>query len=695
VSGPALLLRRLVGYAWDNPTAEHDARSILSAHKIGLWLGVEVLLIAIVAAIALFAAPEERELREVMVRLGTGPWLIFCTLGTLALFLTLVVPLRAVGLLDGPRWRGYLDQVITTGITPLRYHAGKWATSQPFFLALLGASLPFVTLFGLLGGATLGHTVLAYVVLYAYANLLLLVTMALGVLVHEGLALVGTLALFALLMIVDLYPAPSSLACFTPVRFLIQPIASALSATPAIERLYGAPHPFGVELPWAVWALGLWAFVGGLCLLTLMLGPLHGFPPGLNNFGGVVLPGDGARAFFRRMRPFVARRVELAFLFENRGPRLVRLTLPLRWLQQVALGLLATTLILSVTFDPEVVRMIRWAPELVAWVQVSAGLPLVLVLFLLRGGWAHSMARCPIGGLRVPLLVFDLGAFFVVAAALIALHTVGFALVWADLGQLKGTLSSSWSERTISADELFAASSNILNAQVVTALIGLLIMKVLGTRVLSEDQAFFGTAAFLLALIILPLFPLAGALGLARSPEVPEVARSFAPTVFFFGLLSPASHVMVATNNVSRELRLPVADHWLLANGFWLWSGAFIAFLSTYAWAGHRALWREAALLERLGDVDAPKPAADTPPCGACGCQLASPVAFTSWGGLVGTGLLGVVRCLDCRVEFQRSTGRPPGLARLAVLAARGLVVVAVCVALLLAVHTLLSPGAP
>ena len=66
-----------------------------------------------------------------------------------------------------------------TTVGYLRYHAGKWATCQPFFLSLLAASLPFVVLFGLLGGATIGRTALAYGLLYAYANLLLLVTMGL------------------------------------------------------------------------------------------------------------------------------------------------------------------------------------------------------------------------------------------------------------------------------------------------------------------------------------------------------------------------------------------------------------------------------------------------------------------------------------------------------------------------------------
>ena len=44
---------------------------------------------------------------------------------TVVCYATLVVPFRASGLLEGPRWRGYLDQLVTTGLSPLRYYAGE------------------------------------------------------------------------------------------------------------------------------------------------------------------------------------------------------------------------------------------------------------------------------------------------------------------------------------------------------------------------------------------------------------------------------------------------------------------------------------------------------------------------------------------------------------------------------------------
>jgi hypothetical protein len=123
-------LRAFVEYAWDNPSAEQDARTLLSAPKLGVWLGLEVLVIALGAALALFVLPQtDADVARAIVSVGTGPYLIFTTLGVVAVFLTLFVPVRAVGLLEGPRWRGYMDQVVTTGISPLRYSSCSSACS--------------------------------------------------------------------------------------------------------------------------------------------------------------------------------------------------------------------------------------------------------------------------------------------------------------------------------------------------------------------------------------------------------------------------------------------------------------------------------------------------------------------------------------------------------------------------------------
>lgn len=690
------LLRRLVAYAWDNPTAEHDARAILAAHKVGLWLGLEVLAIAITSAIVLLGlADGERVVRDAIVGLGTGPLLIFVTLGVVTLFLTFFVPLRAVGLLEGPRWRGYMDQLVTTGITPLRYHAGKWASSQPFFLALLAASLPFVTLFGLLGGATVGWTLAAYALLYAYANLLLVVTMALSVAMHEALALCCSWALFGGLILLDLFPAPSSAACFTPVRYLIQPVVRALAGSSATvaERLYGPPHPFGVEVPWLVWAAVVWSVLAAVAVVNLLVGPPHAFVPGLNNFGAVVLPGDRGRAFFRRVRPLAQRRVELAFLFENRGPRLVRLDLPLRCAQQVTLAVLLAALALSVVFDRDVIAELRSAPDFLVAVQLACGGALALTLGLLAGGWSRAMLRCPVGRARVPGALFDLGAFVVVAAALVTLHAAGFAATWSDLAQLRPVYGVTGGlERLGGPADVFAASSTILGAQLVTAFAALLAMKVVGTRVLGDGQPMGAAAVFVLAVVFLPFFFAVVGDGLAREQEL-AFLRPYASTAFFFGLASPATHVLVHLQGVPRSLP-NAGGSFLLTNGFWLWQLALLAFLGAYAWAGHRSLLREAEALERLGDDAPPPPPPGATPCAACGCALAVPAGFTSWGGVVGTRLVGLVRCLDCKAEYVRATGRPPGLIRLGfMLGQAGLMVVAT-IALLVLVHVALARGA-
>ncbi|MCO5171250.1 MAG: hypothetical protein M9894_33530 [Planctomycetes bacterium] len=685
-------LRAALTYAWDNPSAEQEARAMLAAHKVGLWLGLEALAIGAAAGASLLFAQQDRGAREAVVTLGAGPFLTFVALGVVALLLTLFVPLRAVGLLEGPRWRGYLDQLVTTGITPLRYHAGKWAACQPFFLALLGASLPFVALFGLLGGATPGRTVVAYALLWAYANLLLLVTMALGVLLHEALALLIAWAAFGGAIAAELAPLPSTVACLTPVRFLVQPLVGAMSAgawASTAERLYGDPRPFGLELPWPVWALGVWAALGLLATLTVVSGPLQGRPPGLNTFGLVVLPGDAGRAFFRRVRPLLLRRVELAFLFENRGPRLVRLTLPSRWLQQVALALLVAALLLGAVFDVEAVAELGRASALVAFAQLACCVALWLPLLSMGGGWPQASVRWVVGGWRLGPAAMDVAAFLVVAAAVIALHALGFTAAWEAIAALE-PLELPGGGAGAGAAAAFAASSALLVTQVTCGLVALLAIKAVAARALGPDRALIGGALFMLGLLLLPLLVASAAVELARHEELVEL-RPLAAAAFFVGLASPLSHVIVLLAGVPPDLP-HAATSGLLTHGFWLWQAVLVALLGAHAWAGHRSLAREAEALERLAGP-APPDLAAGPPCAACGCPAAVPAGVTAWGGVLGTRLLGVRRCLDCRGELLARTGDAPGAARLLVLGARAAAALLAVAGLALALQAALAEG--
>ena len=78
-------------------SAEHDARTILSSPKVGIWLGLEVLAIVIATGSMLLIAPsEDREFRDLLETVGTGAVLIETTFMTIAGLLALLVPFRAL-----------------------------------------------------------------------------------------------------------------------------------------------------------------------------------------------------------------------------------------------------------------------------------------------------------------------------------------------------------------------------------------------------------------------------------------------------------------------------------------------------------------------------------------------------------------------------------------------------------------------
>jgi len=467
-------------------------------------------------------------------------------------FLALIVPLRASGLMEGPRWRGYMDQPITTGVTPLRYYAGKWATSQPFFLGLLAATLPIVVLFALLGGVSLGRTLVAYVLLYAYCNLLLAVACALGVVLHEVVALLATWLIFSTATIFEYTPTPSTFAAWTPHRFLLQPFVGPMAGAGAgpAEGLYGAPLPFGFEVPWAAWALGLWAVVFLLAGVTCCLGPLHAFVPGLNNFGAVVLAGDAKRLFFRRIRPFLTRRVELAFLFENRGPRLVRRTLTLRALQQVGILAVLAVVLFGAALHPVVIAEMRdLEDEMTVRLALAAGLWLLALLYVLATGRTDAMQRQRVGPLRIPLLAYDVGVFFVAAAVLYGVHALSIGAVWSDLAQAGATRR--W-DAVRTPEAYFVRTSTILGIMTTTVFGAFLLMKVVGCRVLGRGPVFFLTLLYLLALLLVPVFFVALSASLLQAEE-PSI-RPLGRPLWVLGQISPATAI-ASVAGLPRALR--------------------------------------------------------------------------------------------------------------------------------------------
>ena len=657
-------LRAATDYVWDNPTAEHDARAILVGPKVGLWLGLELLVVLAGAAVAFLAIPAgSPALRAALAELGPGTYLIAATQASLALFLTLVVPLRAVGLLEGPRWRGYLDQLVTTGITPWRYYAGKWASTQPFLLALLAATLPLTVLFAILGGIDLWRALGGYALLWAYGNLLLAVSLGLGVVLHELVALLVVWLGFAGLTVLDYTPCPGTLAAWTPHRFLLQPFAPHLAGTNAdlLASLFGQAHPLGLELPWAAWALLLWSVIGLAAAIGCAIGPLHAFTPGLNNFGAVVLPGDRARTILRRVRPMLARRVELAFLFENRGPRLVRWTLPLRALQQLlVLGLLAVMLP-SATLDPALIQLMDDAHGAAGLHLTGAGLVLLAALVGLSTGRSEGQQLLALGRHRVPLLALDAGVFLAVCGLLLLGQALAFAGAWEtleDLARLKSGRGA--------PEELFAASAATLAAMIASAAATFLVGKSLAGRLLGRWPVLLLSVLYLLALVLLPLFALGLSGALAQAGEDRGEALALVRPLWALGQASPLTAGGLAWAGPPPWLEAGEDPSWLLTHAFWLWTPLWIALLLPRVLAQGLATHDVGLARERRRRGEAPPPAAR---CPRCPMGEGLPQRWTWWGGLFGPRLLRYAACLDCGATWSTRTGRTaPGGVLLVVL---------------------------
>ena len=653
-------------YAWDNPTAEHDARAILVGPKVGLWLGLELVVVIAGALIAFLGfATEVPGLTAALAELGPGTYLISAAQASLAMFLTLVVPLRAVGLLEGPRWRGYLDQLVTTGITPWRYYAGKWASTQPFLLALIAATFPLAALFALLGGCDPLRVIGGYVLLFAWGNLLLAVSLGLGVVLHEVAALLLVWLLFSAATIVDYTPLPATLACWTPHRFLLLPFVAHLTGSEAdvMTRIYGVASLAGVELPWAAWALAMWALASALAAIACALGPLHTFSPGLNNFGAVVLPGDRARTILRRVRPFLVRRVELAFLFENRGPRLVRWTLGLRAVQQLLFLVLLALLLPTAALHP---AWVEWTnePEVTIGLHLTAcGIVLLatLVTLVTARGDAHQVLA--LGRHRVPLLALDGLVFAAACVVVLVVSALSFAPAWeamVECARARGR-SARW------LDELWPGSSVTLAVLVTTAISTFLVIKSLGARLLGRGAVLLLALLYLIGLLILPSFAAMMSGALSNAEEVAPEARALVRPLWVISQASPLFPAILAW-----EQRLPPwlgpteEASWLMTHAFWVWHPLWLGLLLPRVVGQGFAARAAAVAHERRRRGERPPPEVRCPRCPA---GEVVPLGWSWWGGMLGARVLRYVRCLECGSAWSRIWGRSvPGMIALVLL---------------------------
>jgi hypothetical protein len=302
--------RHFTGLFQDSPTSGLDRAKLISGFTIGttgLLLNAAVFLFVL----PLMVDPDDFTFRQITENVEFGQLLALILLGGATLMATLVIPLRLLSVFWGPRTGNYFDQIVLSGITPLRYVIGK-ATSQNLFLALiLFLLLPWLALSLTLGGVDPLTFFAGLFLVWLYCLALALVTLRMSLFLNEFLAAIVVIGAAAFFCGMGLIPMPIQPFVVTPFPALIHPV---YSATDVNVNAFGQSFT-SVFLTTA----GVLSAMIVVSMCGISTGPLFGIIQDNSTFGEVVCKGDAKRKRRFRFRMHIQRPSELSFFYENRS----------------------------------------------------------------------------------------------------------------------------------------------------------------------------------------------------------------------------------------------------------------------------------------------------------------------------------------------------------------------------------------
>lgn len=564
---------------WDNPSTEHDARSILSPFKVGVWLTFFNICVVLGTLITFYALPNDSSFRRLIGVSGMGSCLTSTVQLVLVAFFTLVLPLRAAGLLESPRWSGYFDQIVCTGITPARFFYGKWLSSQAFILIIMGASLPYAILFSFFAESGHFHTLVVYLEIYVYANFLLVVTFALGMFIYEWLAFLIVTLTFGSFILMEMFsPMPSAIAMFTPARSIVSQYVNHILTSSGDRKLlffFGDPQLFSLGIPDELYRIAIWLFHGAIAVAYVLIGPRHFFSKGLNNFDGVVLPGDSRRAMIFRTRPLLTRRLQLSFFYENRSPWLIKHDLPIRALLRfllmaaglfIGIGTILSTGCLSYIKHGTGVAALL----LTAWfhVVVSHTIWTLRVRSDFRQKWKTPF------GFHLDVVSFDFATMIAMLILSFALVTFGTAI---HSTELKALRYSSFDGNIVGPGSLVTFVLEWMLISVIYLLSVQIVSKLMGLASLSRVVVFIFVKLYMTVSLLGPLVIGAIAMAMGRSRfgarEDPSIVLQLFASLAHF---SPIARFMVTTENGRR----PFGDSIIGTHGYWFYQPVWLILLT-------------------------------------------------------------------------------------------------------------------
>ena len=222
-----------------------------------------------------------------------------------------------------PRIGRYFDQIVLSGISPLRFVIGK-ATSQNLFLGLVAfLLLPYLVLSLMLGGVNLSFFTAGLFLVWLYCMTLALVTLSVSLYLNELLAAILVITVSAIVSVLGTVPMPAQPFVMTPFPAIVHPLHASIH----ISDNFPNTTFFSVFASCA----GFMAAMSCLSLVAIYLGPLYGIIRENSTFGEVVRSGDNKRKRWFRIRMHIQRSSEIAFFYENRSRSFLRHEGLFRW----------------------------------------------------------------------------------------------------------------------------------------------------------------------------------------------------------------------------------------------------------------------------------------------------------------------------------------------------------------------------
>jgi hypothetical protein len=387
-------LRRLVDLVRDSPTFGRDRANLVSGFTIGttaLLLNGAVLFLVL----PLMLNPDDRDFRVITENIEFGQLLALILLGGATAFSTLLIPLRLLSVFWGPRIGRYFDQVVLSGISPLRFVIGK-AMSQNLFLGLIFfLLLPYLVLSLTLGGVNPSLFFAGLFLVWLYCMQLALVTLWASLYLNELLAAFLVMSSATILSVLGCIPMPFQPFVLTPFPALMYPVYTSIPF-------------FDGRIPTEFFLIFLsctacMTTVSGAALFAIYLGPLYGIIRENSTFGEVVRSGDSKRKRWFRLRLHIQRPSEIAFFYENRSDTFRGSEGAIRWgIGFVGLVLLSSAVSLAVVYSMSALLLSRggspgswWVYEFHTFYLVLHGCGLVLGILVFSHAMNSTYLRIP------------------------------------------------------------------------------------------------------------------------------------------------------------------------------------------------------------------------------------------------------------------------------------------------------------